>query len=102
MAHGLERTARVITCAALIMASVFAAFILTDNIVVKMMGLGLAVSVLIDATIVRLLLVPAVLTLLGQRAWWLPGWLDRLLPHMEPEGEPEAAPGTGSRGSAGR
>ncbi|WP_432069505.1 MMPL family transporter [Streptomyces sp. AA1529] len=102
VAHGLERTARVITCAALIMASVFAAFILTDNIVVKMMGLGLAVSVLIDATIVRLLLVPAVLTLLGQRAWWLPGWLDRLLPHMEPEGEPEAAPGTGSRGSAGR
>ncbi|MFI7242351.1 MMPL family transporter [Streptomyces qinglanensis] len=101
VAHGLERTARVITCAALIMASVFAAFILTDNIVVKMMGLGLAVSVLIDATIVRLLLVPAVMTLLGQRAWWLPAWLDRLLPRLEPEGEPEAAPGPSPRGSAG-
>ncbi|MEU3190301.1 MMPL family transporter [Streptomyces sp. NPDC006992] len=102
VAHGLERTARVITCAALIMASVFAAFILTDNIVVKMMGLGLAVSVLIDATIVRLLLVPAVMTLLGQRAWWLPARLDRLLPRMAPEGEPETPPGPGPRGSAGR
>ncbi|WP_431980541.1 MMPL family transporter [Streptomyces qinglanensis] len=101
VAHGLERTARVITCAALIMASVFAAFLLTDNIVVKMMGLGLAVSVLIDATIVRLLLVPAVMTLLGQRAWWLPAWLEGLLPRLEPEGEPEAAPGPGPRGSAG-
>ncbi|MFD8963616.1 MMPL family transporter [Streptomyces sp. NPDC059568] len=77
VAHGLEITARVITCAALIMASVFAAFILSDNIVVKMLGLGLAVSVLIDATIVRLLLVPAVMTLLGARAWWLPRRLDR-------------------------
>lgn len=72
VAHGLEITARVISCAALIMVSVFAAFILSDNIVVKMLGLGLAVSVLIDATIVRLLLVPAVMTLLGRSAWWLP------------------------------
>ncbi|QMU77760.1 MMPL family transporter [Streptacidiphilus sp. PB12-B1b] len=89
VAHGLEITARVISCAALIMVSVFAAFILSTNIVVKMLGLGLAVSVLVDATIVRLLLVPAVMTLLGRRAWWLPRWLDRLLPHVDTEGEAE-------------
>jgi putative drug exporter of the RND superfamily len=87
VAHGLEITARVITCAALIMVSVFAAFILSDSIVVKMLGLGLAVSVLVDATIVRLLLVPAVMTLLGPHAWWLPRWLDRILPHIDTEGE---------------
>ncbi|MFC9331380.1 MMPL family transporter [Kitasatospora sp. NPDC057015] len=94
VAHALEITARVISCAALIMVSVFAAFLISDNIVVKMLGLGLAVSVLIDATIVRLLLVPAVLTLLGAHAWWIPGWLDRILPHLDTEGEEEpAAPG---------
>jgi RND superfamily putative drug exporter len=87
VAYGLEITARVITCAALIMFSVFAAFILSDNIVVKMLGLGLAVSVLVDATVVRLLLVPAVMTLLGQHAWWVPRWLDRILPHLDTEGE---------------
>jgi RND superfamily putative drug exporter len=87
VAHGLEVTARVISCAALIMVSVFAAFILSDTIVVKMLGLGLAVSVLIDATVVRLLLVPAVMTLLGGSAWLLPRWLDRALPHMDTEGE---------------
>ncbi|MFB6435635.1 MMPL family transporter [Streptomyces sp. NPDC056411] len=87
VAHALEITARVITCAALIMVSVFAAFIVSDNIVVKMLGLGLAVSVLIDATVVRLLLVPAALTLLGPRAWWTPRWLDRILPHVRTEGE---------------
>ncbi|MDH6111627.1 RND superfamily putative drug exporter [Kitasatospora sp. MAP12-15] len=89
VAHGLEITARVITCAALIMVSVFAAFILSDNIVVKMLGLGLAVSVLVDATVVRLLLVPAVMTLLGRHAWWVPGWLDKLMPHVDTEGEAE-------------
>ncbi|WP_405780105.1 MMPL family transporter [Streptomyces sp. NBC_00859] len=86
VAHGLEITARVISCAALIMVSVFAAFILSDSIVVKMLGLGLAVSVLIDATVVRLLLVPAVMTLLGTGAWWTPRWLDRVLPHVDTEG----------------
>ncbi|MFF4230903.1 MMPL family transporter [Streptomyces sp. NPDC001820] len=91
VAHALEITARVITCAALIMVSVFAAFIISDNIVVKMLGLGLAVSVLIDATVVRLLLVPAVMTLLGQAAWWTPRWLDRILPHVDTEGEHETA-----------
>ncbi|MGW6454937.1 MMPL family transporter [Streptomyces sp. NPDC055078] len=88
VAHALEITARVITCAALIMVSVFAAFVISDNIVVKMLGLGLAASVLIDATIVRLLLVPAVMTLLGRSAWWTPHWLDRLLPHLEAEPPP--------------
>ncbi|MFI8068230.1 MMPL family transporter [Streptomyces sp. NPDC086033] len=86
VAHALEITARVITCAALIMVSVFAAFIVSDNIVVKMLGLGLAVSVLIDATVVRLLMVPAVMTLLGKHAWWTPHWLDRILPHIDAEG----------------
>ncbi|MFI8459960.1 MMPL family transporter [Kitasatospora sp. NPDC085464] len=91
VAHALEITARVITCAALIMVSVFAAFIVSDNIVIKMMGLGLSVSVLVDATIVRLLLVPAVMTLLGAAAWWTPRWLDRILPHIDTEGEGEQA-----------
>ncbi|MEW5537705.1 MMPL family transporter [Streptomyces cyaneofuscatus] len=96
VAHALEITARVITCAALIMVSVFAAFIISDNIVVKMLGLGLAASVLIDATVVRLLLVPAVMTLLGRSAWWIPGPLDRILPHLDAEGsaqESERSPG---------
>ncbi|MEU6486569.1 MMPL family transporter [Streptomyces sp. NPDC046887] len=86
VAHALEITARVITCAALIMVSVFAAFVLSDQIVVKMLGLGLAASVLIDATVVRLLLVPAAMTLLGKAAWWTPHWLERLLPKVDAEG----------------
>ncbi|WP_432065560.1 MMPL family transporter [Streptomyces sp. C10-9-1] len=90
VAHALEITARVITCAALIMVSVFAAFLISDNIVVKMLGLGLAASVLIDATVVRLLLVPAAMTLLGKSAWWTPRWLDRILPHVDPEGDATA------------
>ncbi|MEU3477834.1 MMPL family transporter [Streptomyces sp. NPDC033754] len=100
VAHALEITARVITCAALIMVSVFAAFILNDSIVVKMMGLGLAASVLIDATVARLLLVPAVMTLLGKWAWWTPRWLDRILPHVDTEGEGELAQ-VSANGAAG-
>ncbi|MFD4876216.1 MMPL family transporter [Streptomyces sp. NPDC058420] len=92
VAHALEITARVITCAALIMVSVFAAFVVSDNIVVKMLGLGLAVSVLIDATVVRLLMVPAVMTLLGRHAWWTPRFLDRILPHIDAEGDHEQQP----------
>ncbi|MFD0561446.1 MMPL family transporter [Kitasatospora saccharophila] len=86
VAHALETTARVIGCAALIMVSVFAAFIVSDNVVIKMMGLGLAVSVLIDATVVRLLMVPSAMTLLGPAAWWTPRWMDRLLPDLDAEG----------------
>ncbi|MFF4656003.1 MMPL family transporter [Streptomyces sp. NPDC001381] len=97
VAHALEITARVITCAALIMVSVFSAFIISDNIVVKMLGLGLAVSVLIDATVVRLLMVPAVMTLLGARAWWTPRWLDRILPHIDAEGDAETLSGADAR-----
>jgi RND superfamily putative drug exporter len=86
VATGLAATARVITCAALIMTSVFMAFLLSPNVVVKMLALGLGVSVVIDATVVRLLLVPATMYLLGRANWWLPDWLDRLLPHLDPEG----------------
>ncbi|MCX3289861.1 MMPL family transporter [Streptomyces sp. NEAU-H22] len=96
VAHALEITARVITCAALIMVSVFAAFIVSDNIVVKMLGLGLAVSVLIDATVVRLLMVPAVMTLLGRHAWWMPRWLDRVMPHIDAEGAQAGTPSASS------
>ncbi|MFR0355333.1 MMPL family transporter [Streptomyces sediminimaris] len=98
VAHALEITARVITCAALIMVSVFAAFIVSDNVVVKMLGLGLAVSVLIDASVVRLLMVPAVMTLLGRHAWWTPHWLDRILPHIDAEGDHERAATEGEAG----
>jgi RND superfamily putative drug exporter len=82
------------------MVSVFAAFIVSDNIVVKMLGLGLAVSVLIDATVVRLLMVPAVMTLLGSHAWWTPRWLDRVLPHIDAEGDTEERPVPVKRGPA--
>jgi RND superfamily putative drug exporter len=90
VAHALEITARVITCPVLITVSVFAAFIVGDTIVVKMLGLGLAVSVLIDATVVRLLMVPAVMTPLGRHAWWTPRWLNRVLPHIDAEGATRA------------
>jgi putative drug exporter of the RND superfamily len=82
---GLSASARVITAAALIMISVFASFILGDNPVIKMFGLGLSVAVFLDATVVRMLIVPAAMTLFGRSAWWLPQWLDRLLPHIDVE-----------------
>ncbi|MEV0176143.1 MMPL family transporter [Streptomyces sp. NPDC050803] len=91
VATGLAGTARVITCAALIMTSVFLAFLLSTNVVIKMLALGLGVSVVIDATVVRLVLVPATMYLLGRANWWLPAWLDRLLPHLDPEGPAPAA-----------
>jgi RND superfamily putative drug exporter len=90
--EGLGSTARVITSAALIMISVFGAFIWTDDVVVKMFGLGLAVAVLVDATVVRMVLVPATMALLGNANWWLPKWLDRILPHLDLEGGPTLAP----------
>jgi putative drug exporter of the RND superfamily len=85
VANGLAGTARVITAAAAIMFCVFAAFVLGDDRSLKMFGLGLAMAVLLDATIVRLVLVPATMELLGDRNWWLPRWLDRILPvvHIE-------------------
>jgi RND superfamily putative drug exporter len=84
--EGISATARVITSAALIMICVFASFILGDDPTIKMFGLGLAIAVLIDATIVRTVLVPATMKLLGDWNWWLPGWLDRILPNLDVEG----------------
>jgi RND superfamily putative drug exporter len=80
VARGLAGTARTITCAALIMVAVFGGFVIADDPLTKMMGLGLATAIAVDATIVRLVLVPATMKLLGRANWWLPGWLDRLLP----------------------
>jgi len=85
--HGIASTARVITSAALIMISVFLGFVLGDDPTIKMMGLGLATAIFVDATIVRLVLVPATMKLMGNANWWLPGWLDRLIPTIDIEGE---------------
>ena len=89
--RGLALTGRVITAAAAIMVTVFASFMLGDERIIKLFGLGLAAAVFIDAVIIRSVLVPAIMQLLGTRAWWLPAWLDRILPklHVEPaEGDP--------------
>ena len=86
VADGLTSTARVITAAALVMVCVFASFVLGDQRAIKLFGLGLAVAVLIDATLVRMLLVPATMELLGDRNWWLPKWLDRILPKLNVDG----------------
>lgn len=86
VADGVAATARVITAAALIMVCVFAAFMLGDDRSLKLFGLGMAVAVFIDATVVRMLLVPATMELLGARNWWIPKWLDRVLPRIDVEG----------------
>ncbi|HQZ34854.1 MAG TPA: MMPL family transporter [Ilumatobacteraceae bacterium] len=86
VADGLAATARVITAAAIIMVCVFSAFVLGDDRNLKLFGLGMAVAVLVDATIVRMVLVPATMELLGARNWWIPKWLDRVLPHLNVEG----------------
>ncbi|HZY08734.1 MAG TPA: MMPL family transporter, partial [Ilumatobacteraceae bacterium] len=86
VADGLAATARVITAAALIMVCVFSAFVLGDDRNLKLFGLGLAAAVLVDATIVRMILVPATMELLGDRNWWIPKWLDRILPRLDVEG----------------
>ena len=90
--HGLSSTGRVITSAAAIMVAVFLGFALDADPVVKMMGVGMAVAVTLDATVVRMVLVPATMSLLGQANWWLPAWLDRILPHIDVEGDGLAAP----------
>jgi RND superfamily putative drug exporter len=82
VAEGLASSASVITSAALIMVCVFSVFVLTGVPSIKQLGLGNAVAIAIDATLVRLILVPAAMELLGEWNWWLPGWLDRLLPHL--------------------
>ncbi|HET9611460.1 MAG TPA: MMPL family transporter [Acidimicrobiales bacterium] len=103
VADGLAATARVITAAAAIMVTVFGAFVLEDAVFLKLAGLGLATAVLVDATVVRMVLVPATMELLGDRNWWLPRWLDRLLPSLDVEGEAvvaEPAPALAVDGSA--
>jgi putative drug exporter of the RND superfamily len=89
VADGLSATARVITAAALIMVTVFGSFVFGDERVIKEFGLGLAVAIFVDATVVRMLLVPATMELLGNTNWWLPKWLDRILPNVHIEGEPD-------------
>jgi RND superfamily putative drug exporter len=82
VADGLASTARVITAAAAIMVVVFGSFVFEDNREIKVFGLGLALAVLLDATLVRMVLVPATMALLGDRNWWMPRWLDRLVPRL--------------------
>jgi RND superfamily putative drug exporter len=90
--EGLATSARVITSAALIMVCVFASFILNGNPTVKQFGVGMAAAIAVDATVVRCLLVPSVMMLLGRANWWLPGWLDRILPRVGLETEDTLPP----------
>lgn len=84
---GFQHSARVVTAAAAIMVGVFAGFALTDDVIIKTIGFALAVGVLADAFLVRMTIVPAVMAIVGERMWWLPGWLDRALPRLDVEGE---------------
>jgi RND superfamily putative drug exporter len=84
--EGFSASARVVTAAAVIMVSIFSGFMLAPDISIQMPGLGLATAILVDAFLVRMTMVPAVLALLGRSAWWLPGWLDRALPDPDVEG----------------
>jgi RND superfamily putative drug exporter len=101
VANGLTATARVITAAAAIMVTVFLAFVLGPERVIKEFGIGLATAIFVDATLVRIFLVPATMELLGKWNWWMPGWLDRVLPKLNVEGPPAGSaelPGTASAG----
>jgi RND superfamily putative drug exporter len=91
VAHGVGRIGKVVLFAGLIMASVFLAFVAQDDVISKMMGLGLGLAILIDVLFVRLVIAPAVVTLLGDRAWTIPTWLDRLLPNLSLERNSEEA-----------
>jgi putative drug exporter of the RND superfamily len=94
VADGLAATARVITAAAAIMVAVFGAFVLSDQVFLKLIGLGMAAAIFLDATVVRMVLVPASMQLLGERNWWLPRWLDRVLPDLTLEAPTPAPPTT--------
>jgi RND superfamily putative drug exporter len=89
---GFRAAARVVTAAALIMTSVFAGFVLADDTIIKPIGFALALGVLIDAFVIRMTLVPAVMVLFGERAWWFPRWLDRAVPHVDIEGDALSTP----------
>ncbi|MGN6258006.1 MAG: MMPL family transporter [Solirubrobacterales bacterium] len=91
VADGLAKTARVITAAAAIMVVVFLAFVASPEVFLKLFGIGLAAAIFLDATLVRMVLVPAVMQLLGPRNWWIPDWLERILPRIEVERSPEPA-----------
>jgi RND superfamily putative drug exporter len=92
VADGLAKTARVITAAAAIMVVVFLAFVASQEVFLKLFGIGLASAIFLDATLVRMVLVPAVMQLLGPRNWWIPDWLERMLPRIDVEArEPEVA-----------
>ncbi len=95
IASGFTSSARVVTAAAVIMIAVFAAFVMEDNALIQSIGFALAITVAFDAYIVRMTIIPAVMTLLGDRAWWLPGWLARLTPQVDIEGEHLTAELTG-------
>ena len=85
--NGFDQASRVVVAAAIIMVSVFAGFSFSEDAMVKQFGLALAVGILIDAFLIRMILVPALMSLLGRAAWWLPGWLDRFLPNLDVEGD---------------
>ena len=85
VADGLAKTARVITAAAAIMVVVFLAFLAAPDVFLKLFGIGLASAIFLDATVVRMVLVPAVMQLLGSRNWWIPDWLERILPRLDVE-----------------
>ncbi len=87
--EGLAGTGRVVTAAAAIMIAVFAAFVPSPDVVLKVIGIGMAAAILIDATVVRMVLVPSVMHLLGSATWWMPAWLGRILPELHAEGRPE-------------
>jgi RND superfamily putative drug exporter len=93
VADGLAKTARVITAAAAIMVVVFLAFVASPEVFLKLFGIGLAAAIFLDATVVRMVLVPAVMQLLGARNWWCPDWLERRLPAIEVESGPRVAEG---------
>ena len=85
--RGMVGGRAVVTAAAIIMTSVFAGFIFSEMAMIRPMGFGLATGVLLDAFLVRMTIIPALMTLLGEKAWWIPGWLDRILPNVDVEGE---------------
>jgi RND superfamily putative drug exporter len=102
VANGLTATARVITAAAAIMVTVFLAFVLGPDRVIKEFGIGLATAIFVDATIVRVFLVPATMELLGDANWWMPKWLDRLLPNLNVDGPPETVAMPGGSPAGGK
>jgi RND superfamily putative drug exporter len=89
---GLSSVSRLILAAGAIMTAVFLGFATDPDVIVKIFGIGLGAAIMIDVLIVRMVVAPAVMTLLGDRAWWFPAWLDRLLPHLDPEGRAEPEP----------